>query len=101
MAKGYSNDLRMRVIGFVDTGEAAREAARTYAIAPSTAIRWVQRWQATGSVAAKPGTGHERSPLAPHRQWLLDLIAREPDLTLEGLRLVFERQMDGPRPKTR
>lgn len=27
MAKGYSNDLRMRVIGFVDTGEAARGCA--------------------------------------------------------------------------
>ena len=86
MAKGYSNDLRARVVGFVDTGEAAREAARIYDIAPSTAIRWVQRWQTTGSVAAKPGTGHTRSPLAEHRQWLLDLIAGEPDLILDEVR---------------
>jgi transposase len=37
-------------------------------------------------VAAKPGTGHCRSPLEAHRQWLLDLIASEPDLTLEEIR---------------
>jgi hypothetical protein len=30
-----------------------------------------------------PGTGHSRSPLEAHRQWLLDLVAAEPDLTLE------------------
>jgi transposase len=86
MAQGYSNDLRERVVGFVDSGEAAREAARTFNIAPSTAIRWVQRWQSTGSIAAKPGTGHARSPLAEHRQWLLGLIAGEPDLILEEVR---------------
>ena len=52
----------------------------------STAIRWMERWRTTGSVAAKPGTGHSRSPLEQHRQWLLDLVAAEPDLTLEEIR---------------
>jgi transposase len=52
----------------------------------STAIRWMERWATTGSVAALPGTGHSRSPLEVHRQWLLDLIAAEPDLTLEEIR---------------
>jgi hypothetical protein len=33
-----------------------------------------------------PGTGHSRSPLEAHRQWLLDLVAAEPDLTLEEIR---------------
>ena len=37
-------------------------------------------------MAAKPGTGHSRSPLKAHEQWLLDLVAREPDLTLEEIR---------------
>ena len=44
------------------------------------------QWSRTGSVAAKPGTGHCRSPLEAHRQWLLDLVAAEPDLTLEEIR---------------
>jgi transposase len=40
----------------------------------------------TGSVEAKPGTGHNRSPLKAHEQWLLDLVAQEPDQTLEEIR---------------
>ena len=87
MAKGYSNDLRERAIAIVEDGESAREAARLLKVATSTAIRWVGMWTTTGSVEAKPGTGHCRSPLNKHEQWLLDLIAAEPDLTLDDIRL--------------
>lgn len=31
-------------------------------------------------------SGHSRSPLKAHEEWLLDLVAREPDLTLEEIR---------------
>src|SRR5215813_7750533 len=82
MAKGYSKDLRVRVLAIVESGESAREAARLLNIGASTAIRWIERWTTTGSVDAKPGTGHSHSPLERHKQWLLDLIATEPDLTL-------------------
>src|SRR4051794_31769050 len=83
MAKGYSNDLRARVIGMVEAGQSRREAAHLLDIGVSTAIRWFERWTSTGSFAAKPGTGHSRSPLEAHKQWLLDLVAAEPDLTLD------------------
>jgi transposase len=86
MARGYSDDLRVRVIELVESGGARREAARVFDVAASTAIRWVERWQATGSVAAKPGTGHPRSPLAKHGPWLLEQVAAKPDLTLEEIR---------------
>ena len=86
MAKGYSKDLRERAVSIVESGESAREAARALSIGASTAIRWIERWTTTGSVAAKPGTGHSRSPLEKHKQWLLDLVAAEPDLTLEEIR---------------
>lgn len=82
MAQGYSKDLRLRAVSIVETGESAREAARLLSIGASTAIRWIERWTTTGRVDAKPGTGHSRSPLEKHRQWLLDLVAAEPDLTL-------------------
>ena len=39
----------------------------------------------TGSVAAKP-IGGKRSPLEVHKDWLLALIAAEPDLTLQEIR---------------
>ena len=85
MAKGYSKDLRVRAVSIVETGESAREAARLLSVGASTAIRWIERWTTTGSVDAKPGTGHCRSPLEKHKQWLLDLVAAEPDLTLKEI----------------
>jgi transposase len=51
----------------------------------SSAIRWVARWRRTGSVAAKP-MGGKRSPLDAHKDWLLELVAAEPDLTLQEIR---------------
>jgi transposase len=86
MAKGYSTDLRARAVAMVESGESAREAARVLDVGASTAIRWIDRWARTGSVEALPNTGHSRSPLKKHQQWLLDLVAAEPDLTLEEIR---------------
>lgn len=91
MAKGYSKDLRERAISMAEDGESAREAARVLNIGASTAIRWIERWTTTGSVEAKPGTGHCRSPLNKHEQWLLDLVAAEPDLTLDDIRVRLGR----------
>lgn len=91
MAKGYSKDLRERAVKLVEDGDSRREAASILGFAPSTAIRWLARWTTTGSVEAKPGTGHSRSPLKPHERWLLDLVANEPDLTLEEIRARLKR----------
>jgi transposase len=86
MAKGYSKDLRVRAVEIVEAGESAREAARLLGLAASTAVRWMARWTTTGSVEAKPGSGHCRSPLEMHKQWLIALVAAEPDLTLDEIR---------------
>jgi transposase len=92
MAKGYSKDLRERAVVMVEEGESRREVARVLNLAPSTAVRWLDRWNRTGSVAAKPGIGHSRSPLKTYEQWLLDLVAKEPDLTLEEIRDRLRRE---------
>ena len=91
---GYSNDLRVRVIEVVESGVAARAAARQFVIGDSTAIRWAKRWRETGSVEARSNKGQSRSPLKHHEQWLLRLVRREPDLTLEEIqrRLLDERE---------
>ena len=86
MAKGYSKDLRERAVSITEAGDSAREAGRVLDLSASTAVRWINRWTTTGSVAALPGTGHSRSPLKVHEAWLLDLVAAEPDLTLEEIR---------------
>ena len=91
---GYSNDLRVRVIQVVEGGAAARAAARQFVIGDSTAIRWAKRWRETGNFEAKSNKGQSRSPLKQHEEWLLELVRKEPDLTLEEiqLRLLEERQ---------
>ena len=86
MGKGYSTDFRLRTVAVADQADSARAASRLMNVAPSTAIRWAKRWVQTGSVDAKPAIGHSRSPLKEYEAWLLDLVAREPDLTLEEIR---------------
>lgn len=85
MPKPYSRDLRERVVRAVEAGASCHEAAATFEVGVSSAIRWVARWRQTGSVAAKP-MGGKRSPLDAHKPWLLELIAAEPDLTLQEIR---------------
>jgi transposase len=82
MTRAYSHDLRQRVIAAVEGGASRREAAERFEISVSSAIRWLERWTATGRAAAEP-QGGSRSPLEDHASWLLDLIAAQPDLTLE------------------
>ena len=93
MARGYSDDLRVRVIQHVDGGASRRETARLFKIGDATAVRWFQRWSATGETSAKPRKGHTRSPLKAHETWLLGLVAETPDLTLDEIRQkLFEEQ---------
>ena len=84
MPKPYSGDLRARVIGDVAAGASRREAAEHYGISPSVVVIWAQRFETTGSVAAKP-SGGSISPLEAHAEFLLDLIADAPDLTLDEI----------------
>src|SRR5262249_51171644 len=92
MAKGYSKDLRERAVAMVEEGESRREVARVLHLAPSRAVRGLDGGERGGSVAAKPGTGPTRSPLKAYEQWLLDLVAKEPELTLEEIRDRLRRE---------
>lgn len=85
MPKPYSRDLRERVVRAVEAGASCHEAAAAFEVSPSSAIRGVARWRQTGTVVAKP-MGGKRSPLDIHAEWLLELIAAEPDLTLQEIR---------------
>ena len=68
-------------------------------ISASVVVIWAQRFEQTGSVAAKP-SGGSTSPLEDHAEFLLALIAEQSDLTLdesfwrwgnEGLRVAAAR----------
>ena len=95
MPRAYSSDLRIRVIRAAAEGMSARGAARRLGIGGSTATAWVGRWRRTGSTEAKSQKGRQRSPLAAHEAWLLQLIADQADLTLEEIReRLAEREVE-------
>lgn len=84
MARPYSEDIRERVVARIEGGASRREAAEHFDICPSSAIKWMQRLEKTGSCAAKP-MGGSLSPLDRHKKELLALIAETPDATLDEI----------------
>ena len=82
MPKPCSNDLRERVVKAVEAGQSCRSAALRFGVSPSSAIKWMERWRQHGDVSPGSSRGRIRSPLHPHRSWLLKLVAAQPDLTL-------------------
>lgn len=84
MPKPYSDDLRERLIEAVEAGASRREAAESFRLSASSAVRWTQRWRDIGSARAKP-SGGSTSPLEEHAECLLSLIAEQPDLTLNEI----------------
>ena len=91
MPKPCSQDLRERVLEAVETGASRREAAERFEVSPSSAIKWMQRWHETGSLAAKP-IGGSISRLEKHADWLLTLIGEQPDLTLDEIVVAMRKR---------
>ena len=92
MTRALSADLRKRVIEAVDGGMSRRAAATRFGIGPSTAIKWVQRWRATGSRAPRRSGGDVRS----HRidacgETIMALVEQTPDITLAEIADHLER----------
>lgn len=87
MGKPYSADLRDRFARALGRGLAARAAARLLEVSASTGVKWAQRWRRTGSIAAKPTGGDHSSRIKDgDAEWVLALVAGEPDLTLGEIR---------------
>jgi transposase len=99
MARAYSQDLRDRVIDAALAGVPARHAAARFGIGDATAIVWVRRARQTGERRARKQGQPRRSKLDPHRDYLLELIATMPDLTISELleRLLVERGIKASR----
>jgi len=85
MARAYSSDLRDRVVAAVMGGATVRSAADRFGVSVASAVKWSQRYRATGSAAAKPRGGKKPYVLVGQREWLLARIAEAPDLTLRAV----------------
>ena len=86
MGKPYSTDLRERVVGSVLEGGLSRnKAAAQFAVAVSTVVIWVQRYQATGSMAPRQMGGHKPKAIRGEHEAFLRRRVREGAFTLRGL----------------
>jgi transposase len=79
-----SGDLRERVVNaVVEEGMSRNAAAKRFGVGIASAVRWVARFEATGNVSASPMGGDRRSQrIEAHRNYLLGLNRRQPDMTL-------------------
>lgn len=85
MGRAYSDDLRERVAASVLGGRSCRETARLFGVSVASAVKWSQRLRETGSAAAKPMGRQQPRSLAAERDWLLERLTRQPDVTLRAL----------------
>ena len=86
MERPLSNDLRDRLVSAVDGGLSRRSAAKHFGVAPSTAIKWVDRWHRTGDVGPRRQGGDQRSrQIEVHAEEILTLI----EAALEHFRFIL------------
>jgi len=89
-----SNDLRERLVAAVKAGHSRRAAGERFGASAASAVRWMQRVRETGSFAAKPSGGDNRSArIEGQADFILAAVAAQPDVTLAELRakLIEER----------
>jgi transposase len=82
VSRAYSQDLRIRVVRYVEGGASRLSAAKLFGVSPSIAVKWMHRWRLKKSVAPNPVRGHRRAVLDKHTDWLMALVKEKSDITL-------------------
>ena len=85
MPRPLSNDLRIRMVNAVQDGETRHAVAERFDVAPSSVIKLMQVFEATGSHQPKRMGGYRKSKLAGHEALVCGLIAEVADATLDEL----------------
>jgi transposase len=83
MPAPLSLDLRIRLQRYIADGFSGREAARRLRISPATGVRLAGKVRRGESLApAKCGRPPGSGKLGPYREFLLELVGHDPDITL-------------------
>lgn len=85
MPVALSNDLRKRVVDFVEAGHSCHEAARQFATSVSFAVNLMTLYRETGGVEPRPRGGLRHSKLNQHRVFILRQVERQDDITMPEL----------------
>lgn len=91
MPHPLSNDLRERVVAYVEAGHSCHEAASHFDTSVSFAVNLMRRWRETGRVDPKPRGGFRHGKLAPHRDFILAAVAARHDITMPELAKVLAK----------
>jgi transposase len=92
MPAPLSGDLRERIVAAIRDGSSMRGAAARFSVSPSSAIKLMARFRATGSVAPARYGGHRRPVLLPHEELLRALVTERSDITLAEIRDELRQQ---------
>lgn len=92
--RGYSVDLRTRVVSACDAGSSAEDAAKAFKVGPATVYRWLELRHETGALAPRPhGGGHPPALDESGRQKLSDIVRDKPDSTLQELKTAITKRV--------
>ena len=85
MPHALSNDLRLRVVAFIEAGNSCNVAARHFDTSVSFAVNLMRRWRETGRVDPHPRGGFRHGKLREHRDFILAAVAAKSDITMPEL----------------
>jgi transposase len=85
MPRPLSNDLRERVVAFVEAGHSRRAAAAHFDVSPSFVVNLMALFRQTGRVDHRPLGGWRHGKLEPHRIYILSTLAERADVTMPEL----------------
>jgi len=85
MPQPLSNDLRERVVAFVEAGHSCNEAARHFDTSVSFAVNLMALFRETGSVEPRASGGRRHGKLEAAEAFLVDCVTRQPDVTMPEL----------------
>ena len=88
--KPYSKDLRLRILAAVDRGMSRKEVARTFGVSEPTIRRYLGLRRQSGGVDPRPPSGPPARKGRALEEALPRQVSRNPDLTLEEHRELFE-----------
>ena len=85
MPKPLSNDLRERVVAFVEAGHSRRATAAHFRVSPSFVIKLMMLFRQTGRVDHRPIGGQRHFKLDRQRGFILERVAERADITMPEL----------------
>ena len=88
--KPYSKDLRLKIVAACDRGMPRKEVARIFGVSEPSVRRYLRLRRQTGGVDPKPVPGPPARKGEALEVALPSQVGRNPDLTLEEHRELFE-----------